>query len=112
HHPLKTPFNNLLYKTQTSNLAAHGLHPHYQHLVANLPQLLGPALILVIASAYPFNLRILKSTFTNNRLASAAMGTIFLSLIPHQEARFLLPTVPLILTSVRIPSSKIWSWTF
>ena len=101
-----------MYNTRTSNLAEHGLHPHYQHFVANLPQLLGPALVLLIASAYPFNLRVLKATLTNNRLASAATGTLFLSLIPHQELRFLLPTVPLILTSIRVPSSKVWARVF
>ncbi|ETI23644.1 hypothetical protein G647_05446 [Cladophialophora carrionii CBS 160.54] len=112
HHPVITPLNNLLYNTQTSNLAEHGLHPHYQHLVANLPQLLGPALVLLLASAYPFNLRVLKATLANNRLASAAAGTLFLSLIPHQEPRFLLPNVPLILTSIRVPPSKFWSRIF
>lgn len=101
-----------MYNTQTSNLAEHGLHPHYQHLVANLPQLLGPALILLLASAYPFNIRIVKSILNNNRLASAATGTLFLSIIPHQEPRFLLPTVPLILTSITVPASKLWSRVF
>ncbi|OAL30655.1 hypothetical protein AYO20_08617 [Fonsecaea nubica] len=94
-------------RDKTSNLAQHGLHPHYQHLLINLPQLLGPALILLIASAYPFNLRILKGILSNNRLASAGAGCLLLSLVPHQEPRFLLPAVPLILTSIRAPSSKI-----
>ncbi|KIW97363.1 uncharacterized protein Z519_02755 [Cladophialophora bantiana CBS 173.52] len=111
-NPVITPLNNLLYNTQISNLAQHGLHPRYQHLLINLPQLLGPALILLIASAYPFNLRVLKGTLSNNRLASAATGCLFLSFIPHQEPRFLLPTVPLILTSIRVPSSKLWSRIF
>ncbi|OQV05120.1 hypothetical protein CLAIMM_09910 isoform 3 [Cladophialophora immunda] len=113
-NPVITPLNNLLYNTQTSNLAQHGLHPHYQHLLVNLPQLLGPALILLIASAYPFNLRILKGMLSNNRLASAGAGCLFLSFIPHQEPRFLLPTIPLILTSIRAPTSKLLSvffWT-
>jgi GPI mannosyltransferase 4 len=116
HHirykPVITPLNNLLYNSQTSNLAQHGLHPHYQHLVANLPQLLGPALVLLVAAAYPFNLRMLKGILANNRLASAATGLLFLSLIPHQELRFLLPLVPLILTSIRVPTSKIPSRLF
>ncbi|OAG37338.1 hypothetical protein AYO21_08415 [Fonsecaea monophora] len=105
--PVITPLNNLLYNTQTSNLAQHGLHPHYQHILINLPQLLGPAFILLIASVYPFNLRILKGLLSNNRLASAGAGCLLLSLIPHQEPRFLLPAVPLILTSIRAPSSRI-----
>ncbi|KAI1611931.1 alpha 1,2-mannosyltransferase Smp3 [Exophiala viscosa] len=110
--PVITPLNNLLYNTQTSNLAQHGLHPHYQHLLVNLPQLLGPALILLIVSAYPFNLRVLKTLLSNARLASATTGTLFLSLIPHQEPRFLLPAVPLFLTCLRVPTTKIWNSIF
>ncbi|KAK6367894.1 alpha 1,2 mannosyltransferase [Exophiala oligosperma] len=101
-----------MYNTQTSNLAQHGLHPHYQHLLVNLPQLLGPAMILLIVSAYPFNLRILKTMLSNVRLASATAGTLLLSLVPHQEPRFLLPAVPLLLTCVRVPSSTIWRRIF
>ncbi|KAJ9603425.1 alpha 1,2 mannosyltransferase [Cladophialophora chaetospira] len=110
--PVITPLNNLLYNTQTSKLAEHGLHPHYQHLVANLPQLLGPALVLLVVAAYPFNARVRKAIITNNRLSSAATGTLFLSLFPHQEPRFLLPAVPLILTSIRVPDSRIFSRIF
>jgi GPI mannosyltransferase 4 len=104
--PIITPYNNLMYNTQTSNLAEHGIHPHYQHIIANAPQLLGPALVLLLISAWPFNLRTVKNIFNNNRLASAATGTLSLSLIPHQEPRFLLPIVPLVLTSIRVPASK------
>lgn len=110
--PVITPLNNLLYNTQTSNLAQHGLHPHYQHLLVNLPQLLGPALLVLIVSAYPFNIRILKTALSNARLASATTGTLLLSLIPHQEPRFLLPAVPLFLTCIRIPTSKLWNNIF
>ncbi|EXJ87624.1 hypothetical protein A1O3_04585 [Capronia epimyces CBS 606.96] len=112
HAPVFTPLNNLLYNTQTTNLAQHGLHPHYQHLLVNLPQLLGPALIVLSASAYPFNLRILKTMMNNSRLSSAVTGTFLLSIIPHQEPRFLLPTVPLLLTCFRLPVSKIWNKVF
>ncbi|KAK5272219.1 alpha 1,2 mannosyltransferase [Exophiala xenobiotica] len=112
HAPVITPLNNVLYNTQTSNLAQHGLHPHYQHFLINLPQLLGPAIILLVASAYPFNLRILKATLSNARLASATTGTLLLSLFPHQEPRFLLPTIPLFLSCIRLPTSTIWRRTF
>lgn len=44
----------------------------------------------------------------NNRLASAATGSLFLSIIPHQEPRFLLPAIPLLLTCIRLPASKAW----
>ncbi|KAK3169431.1 hypothetical protein OEA41_008814 [Lepraria neglecta] len=96
--PTFTPFNSLLYNSQPSNLATHGLHPHYQHLVANLPLLLGPALYLFLS------VRIEKPTTLP--LLSAISGTALLSCIPHQEPRFLLPAVPLILSSLHLPTSK------
>ncbi|KAK6592191.1 gpi mannosyltransferase 4 [Botrytis cinerea] len=46
-HPTITPFNNLNYNLAPENLALHGLHPWYQHSLINLPQLLGPATILL-----------------------------------------------------------------
>lgn len=110
--PVITPLNNLLYNSQTDNLAQHGLHPHYQHLFVNLPQLLGPALMVLVISAYPFNFRVLKTMLSNSRLASAASGTLLLSIIPHQEPRFLLPTVPLLLSCIRVPTTKIWNRVF
>jgi phosphatidylinositol glycan class Z len=39
------------------------------------------------------------------RLYSALSGLVVLSLFSHQEARFLLPTVPLLLSSIRLPRS-------
>ena len=94
-----TPLNNLRYNLDPSNLAQHGLHPFYQHFLANLPQLLGPAFILV---------------FTSNKFnvfwLSGICGTILLSLFKHQEARFLLPAIPLLLSSIQLPSKgkPIW----
>ena len=73
--------------------------------MVNLPQLLGPATILLFTRP--------KRSL---RLYSAISGIVVLSLSQHQEARFLLPTVPLILSSVRLPKSekvlRIWavSW--
>lgn len=104
--PVITPLNNLLYNTQTSNLAEHGLHPHYQHLFANLPQLLGPALPILISMAWPLTLDNFKSIIRNSRLVSATTGILILSVIPHQEPRFLLPCVPLLLTCIRLPTSE------
>ncbi|OJD38944.1 gpi mannosyltransferase 4 [Diplodia corticola] len=95
HHPVITPLNNLLYNSSAHNLAQHGLHPYYQHIVANLPQLIGPAFPLLLFS-YRKNLR----------LAAALSGVGLLSIFPHQEARFLLPAVPLILSSIRVPTNK------
>ncbi|GAB1320391.1 alpha 1,2 mannosyltransferase [Madurella fahalii] len=103
--PVLTPINNLLYNISPANLAKHGLHPWYQHVLINLPQLLGPAALLLFTRP-KFSLR----------LCSAISGIVVLSLSQHQEARFLLPTVPLILSSVRLPKNekalRVWvgSW--
>lgn len=92
--PVITPLNNLRYNISSANLAEHGLHPWYQHFLANLPLLLGPATLL------------LASPHLSLRLYSAISGIIVLSIFRHQEARFLLPTVPLILSSVRLPRRR------
>ncbi|KAK0646196.1 glycosyltransferase family 22 protein [Cercophora newfieldiana] len=94
-HPVFTPLNNLLYNIQSSNLAQHGLHPWYQHLLVNLPQLLGPAALLLLTQPQ-----------ISLRLYSAISGIFVLSIFQHQEARFLLPTIPLILSSVRLPKRE------
>ncbi|KAI4208208.1 MAG: hypothetical protein LQ348_000271 [Seirophora lacunosa] len=94
--PVITPLNSLLYNTSASNLSLHGLHPPYHHFIASLPLLLGPALLLLWY--------IRKITLP---ILSALSATILLSLIPHQEPRFLLPAVPLILSSVRLPQSRV-----
>jgi GPI mannosyltransferase 4 len=105
-NPVITPWNNLRYNAQTSNLALHGLHPHYQHFLANLPQLLGPALILLLTSLQPLSTRKLRLAFSNPRFISAITGAAFLSIFPHQEPRFLLPCIPLLLTCIRLPNSN------
>ena len=96
--PTFAPLNSLLYNSQISNLAAHGLHSHYQHLVASLPLLLGPALCLCFSTSIRNAARL--------PLISAVSGILFLSCIPHQEPRFLIPAVPLLLSSLRHPRSK------
>ena len=97
--PTITPLNNIMYNTDTSNLAQHGIHPLYQHAFANLPQLLGPVFPLLLLSPR-----------LGTRLYSAIAGCVLLSLFPHQEARFLLPAVPLLLSSVRLPKRQAQAW--
>ncbi|KAI6785745.1 GPI mannosyltransferase-like protein [Emericellopsis cladophorae] len=96
NRPVITPWNNLRYNSDLDNLAQHGLHPWYQHLLANLPMLIGPASFLLFLRPH-FSLR----------LYSAVSGIFVLSVFQHQEARFLLPTVPLILSSVRLPKNQV-----
>lgn len=100
--PVITPLNNLMYNSSVENLAQHGLHPWYQHLLANIPQLLGPGALLLFLRPH-----------LSLRLYSAISGIVVLSVFQHQEARFLMPTVPLILSSVRLPRNqttlRIWT---
>ncbi|KAK3938382.1 glycosyltransferase [Diplogelasinospora grovesii] len=100
-HPVLTPLNNIMYNISPSNLAQHGLHPWYQHLLVNLPQLLGPAALLLFTQPH-----------LSLRLYSAISGVFVLSIFQHQEARFLLPTIPLFLSSVQLPKKdsvlRIW----
>ena len=94
-----TPWNNLVYNLDSANLAQHGLHPLWQHFAANLPQLLGPAFPLLF--------------FFSRRdvlFWSGIGGVAALSCFRHQEARFLLPAVPLLLASIRLPKRfpRLW----
>lgn len=84
-----TPFNNLNYNSQYSNLAKHGIHLFYTHILVNLPQLLGPGIMFLF---YGFKNRYWKTT----PFIAGASGVVFLSLVPHQELRFLVPVVPLL----------------
>ncbi|KAI1456757.1 GPI mannosyltransferase 4 [Annulohypoxylon moriforme] len=100
-HPVITPFNNLQYNILPSNLAEHGLHPWYQHILVNLPLLIGPAVVLLFMRPH-----------LSLRLSSAISGVFVLSIFQHQEARFLLPTIPLLLSSLQLPKNptffKVW----
>lgn len=98
-----TPWNNLRYNLDSGNLEQHGLHPVWLHFLANIPQLLGPASILCLFSARRDTL-----------YWSAITGIAVLSCFKHQEARFLLPAIPLLLSSIRLPikARRLWlaSW--
>jgi GPI mannosyltransferase 4 len=91
HEPVLAPYNALRYNINATNLAEHGLHPRYLHLVANLPLLMAPALPLLFRP------------IPSMRLLSAISGLLALSALPHQEPRFLLPLIPLLLSSVHLP---------
>lgn len=83
------PWNNLVYNAKYENLAHHGIHPYYTHIIVNLPQLMGPGLVFLF---YGFRNRYWKTT----PFLSAMSGLLFLSVVPHQELRFLIPVVPLL----------------
>lgn len=82
------PLTNFLYNSKTENLSAHGIHPFGTHLMAGLPQLLGPGLIFLFGKGK-------NMYWKTTPFLSAVSAVAFLSMIPHQEVRFLMPTVPL-----------------
>ena len=92
--PVLTPINSLLYNTSAESLAEHGLHPRYQHLLINLPLLLAPALPLLFSQ--------IPLQKTKPQFISATSAMAILSLVPHQEPRFLIPVIPLLLSSISI----------
>ena len=98
-HPVITPWSNFKYNVNALNLAEHGLHPPWTHLLVNLPCLLGPALFIPSISAQPF-LTSLKQLFGDICFLCSISGLILLSSRPHQEFRFLLPIIPLLLVSL------------
>lgn len=98
-----SPLNSLRYNTNTANLSTHGLHPHYQHFLINLPQLLGPVFMLLLLRPPPLSVSALLSASpppATTAAWTALTGIALLSLFPHQEARFLVPAVPLLLIAV------------
>ncbi|CAL4074494.1 unnamed protein product [Meganyctiphanes norvegica] len=102
-----TPFNFILYNVQGSNLAQHGLHPHFLHLVVNIPIVHGVLGMLGLWSVTKWFVsitthRISKKPKVTSMATMLLLTFIFpvmvLSLIPHQEPRFIIPTlIPLVL---------------
>lgn len=88
--PTITPVNNLIYNSSYNNLSQHGIHPLYTHILVNLPQLLGPSGI-----AYLF-WKFRNSYWKTTPFLTASSGILALSIVPHQELRFLIPVVPLL----------------
>ncbi|EDO16008.1 hypothetical protein Kpol_495p6 [Vanderwaltozyma polyspora DSM 70294] len=97
------PWNNLIYNLNVDNLALHGLHPRYTHMLINLPQLLGPLII-------PFVFVILSSLtliLTDINVGSLTSGLLFLSILKHQELRFLVPLFPIACIAVTESRPKL-----
>lgn len=88
-----TPLNNFIYNSKNSNLSKHGIHPIYTHLLVNLPQMLGPLLFIIIINYK-------NILFTSLPFLSCVSGIVCLSMVKHQELRFLLPIFPLLCCSI------------
>lgn len=114
------PLNNMFYNLDESNLAKHGLHPRYNHVLINLPLLLGPFIFpFIISMILQFSFKSLNVYFL-----SVLSGLSILSIFKHQELRFLIPLLPVICISVTRPFTEskfspaiflrsnifIWGW--
>ena len=100
NEPVIAPWNNLLYNMSVSNLSKHGLHPRYTHILINIPQLVGPAIVYLI----PYIKKDFKGWFTKLPNLSICSALLLLSIFPHQELRFLIPIVPFI--CMQLPNIK------
>lgn len=96
------PLNNLLYNMDVANLALHGIHSRFQHVLVNLPQLLGPALVLLFSTKY----------VTSIPFQSAISGLMILSCVQHQEVRFLTPIIPLLCCCLNFDLLKNRKWLY
>lgn len=97
-----TPLNFFKYNINPKNLADHGLHPRYLHLLVNTPLLFNVLAIfgffellnlLVYAVQLKFHLLPTVRSIKGLMIMSLVAPIAFLSIFPHQEARFLIPTI-------------------
>ncbi|RZF39822.1 hypothetical protein LSTR_LSTR000470 [Laodelphax striatellus] len=88
-----TPYNFLTYNMKTENLAQHGLHSNYTHLLVNIPLLynvLGIAGMESVLTKKWSDLPRIQSLI-GLMILSIFFPVFILSLFPHQEPRFLIP---------------------
>ncbi|GMM58745.1 glycosylphosphatidylinositol-alpha 1,2 mannosyltransferase [Maudiozyma humilis] len=102
-HYVFAPLNNLLYNMSVSNLAEHGLHKRYTHLLINLPQLAGPAIIYLFPTSPRQATEYIQCLPWLTTLSALGL----LSLFPHQELRFLIPVLPCICMLMSHHSSRM-----
>ncbi|CAB4490798.1 unnamed protein product [Rhizophagus irregularis] len=101
-----TPLNNFIYNINSENLSQHGLHPRYLHIY-NFVLLFGPLTLLTMKDlnvSVKFMRWTAKRTYKTVIVYSGLFGFVLLTLIPHQEARFLLP---LLLPVIIVPSDRL-----
>ncbi|XP_030384259.1 GPI mannosyltransferase 4 [Scaptodrosophila lebanonensis] len=102
-----TPWNFVKYNIDSTQTAMHGVHPCYVHLLVNIPMLFNVLGVAALAAFTHLLLRFFHAEYQLlprfQSIVSLMSGAIFvplffLSLINHQEPRFLLPiTFPLLL---------------
>ncbi|XP_018804795.1 PREDICTED: GPI mannosyltransferase 4 [Bactrocera latifrons] len=104
---VSTPWNFIKYNLDAKNTAEHGIHPKYVHFLVNIPLLYNVLGIVTIVSFAYLLFRFLRAEYQGlpraQSIISLMTSAIFvplisLSLINHQEPRFLLPLLfPIVL---------------
>ncbi|XP_055926111.1 GPI mannosyltransferase 4-like isoform X2 [Argiope bruennichi] len=111
-HLTVTPLNFILYNINKKNLNSHGLHPYWLHICVNIPLLFSLYGVLMILYLIKYLIKIFKQNFLNLEmflLLSFATPLFLLSLIPHQEPRFLIPLLfPFVLLQCYFSSNRIF----
>ncbi|KAM7343274.1 phosphatidylinositol glycan anchor biosynthesis class Z [Cochliomyia hominivorax] len=102
-----TPWNFIKYNLDSKKTAEHGLHPKYIHLFVNIPLLYNILGVIAMISFAHMMVRFFRAEYQGLPRAQSIVGLMsgaifiplfFLSLINHQEPRFLIPfTFPIIL---------------
>jgi len=99
------PFNFIMYNAVPGNIVSHGEHPRYTHFLVNLPMLLGPLAPIFLVTVLNWILDVLYLPWKSKpgmrtvyalTLWSSLLPVAALSVVKHQEARFLLPLLPTI----------------
>ncbi|XP_067669654.1 GPI mannosyltransferase 4-like [Haliotis asinina] len=100
-----SPYNFLVYNSDSSNLNRHGNHPFYFHTLVSLPLLFGPMVVFVLWRLLKNILNVMlggslkvNSDFHLDDIylvSCFAFPLVVFSCISHQEPRFLLPLFPL-----------------
>ncbi|KAK6194487.1 hypothetical protein SNE40_000113 [Patella caerulea] len=93
------PYNFLLYNTKNENLAKHGLHSRFLHILVNLPLLIGPLILPIFYTVISMISSAIRGKFkTDIRIVYLTIvfisPVLLLSIFVHQEPRFLIPIVP------------------
>ncbi|XP_053964595.1 GPI mannosyltransferase 4 [Anastrepha ludens] len=104
---VSTPWNFIKYNLDSKNTAQHGLHPKYIHVLVNIPMLYNVLGVVALISFAHLLIRFFRAEYQGLPRAQSIISLMssaifvplfFLSLINHQEARFLLPLLfPIVL---------------
>ncbi|KAH8860523.1 NAD-dependent protein deacetylase SRT1 [Schistosoma japonicum] len=85
-----TPCRFFTYNTNSHYVSSHGLHSRFTHFLINWPLILGP--IFTVHLFFQSLRR--RSLLLFVSWICVTFPTLILSIIPHQEARFLIPCLP------------------